>query len=336
MIIFYILISLNILNNSMAYSFHKNKMFPFVLIYYISVLIYPLFFRKGRMVEKFFWSSFYITLMLVSFLIVYIITLNLWNLNLNEVIFPNDYRGYIVKLADRFFQFVLIYGFFNNLNFIKYIKDKTLYVAIVILNFSHILIFIIERYMLHYSNEINIDIITILFSLCVISVLSIYMLNTFSKEVEEKFILKMDLNRKIHDKEIMNMYREMIGWKHDFRNHISMILGLLQVSSKEDAISYINEMDISISKLDKNVYTDNIAINAILVSKLNIAKERNIDVNLVLKVDTDIKISNVDICIILGNLLDNSIEACNFIEGYKFINLKITSRNNNLIIDDKQ
>ncbi len=334
MIIFYALISLNILNNNMVYSFHENKIFSFVIIYYISVLIYPLFFRKGRMVEKFFWSSFYITLMLVSFLIVYIIALNLWNLNLNEVIFPNDYRGYIVKLADRFFQFVLMYVFSNNLNFIKYIKDKTLYVAILILTFNHTLILIIERYLLYYSNKIkiNINIITILFSLCAISTLSLYMLNTLSKEVEEKFILKMDLNRKIHDKEIMNMYREMIGWKHDFRNHISMILGLLQVGSKEDAISYINEMDISISKLDKNVYTDNIAINAILVSKLNMAKERDIDVNLILKVDTEIKISNVDICIILGNLLDNSIEACTFIKDYKFINLKITSRNSNLII----
>lgn len=80
MIIFYVLISSNIINNIMAYNFHKNKILSFVLTYYISVLIYPLFFRRGRQVEKFFWSSFYITIMLVSFLMIYIITLKLWNL----------------------------------------------------------------------------------------------------------------------------------------------------------------------------------------------------------------------------------------------------------------
>ncbi len=100
-----------------------------------------------------------------------------------------------------------------------------------------------------------------------------------------------------------------------------MILGLLKTSSKEDAISYIDEINMSISKLDKNIYTDHTAINSILISKLNIAKENNIDVSLGLKIDTKINISNVDICIILGNLLDNSIEACTLIKGYKFINL---------------
>ena len=130
----------------------------------------------------------------------------------------------------------------------------------------------------------------------------------------------------------MNMYTEMNGWKHDFRNHINMILGLLQTSSKEDAISYIDEINMSISKLDKNIYTDHTAINSILISKLKVAKEKNIDVSLDLKIDTKIKILNVDICTILGNLLDNSIEACTLIKGYKFINLKITSRNSSLII----
>ena len=42
--------------------------------------------------------------------------------------------------------------------------------------------------------------------------------------------------------------------------------------------------------------------------------------------------SNVDICIILGNLLDNAIEACNLIDGYKFIDLKINTKDKKLII----
>lgn len=226
-------------------------------------------------------------------------------------------------LAYRFFEWILIYIFFYNRNFIKYIKDKTLYVGVVILILNQMLLFVIESDLLNSSNKINLDVIYIILALCAIQILSIYMLNIFSKEVDEKFILKMELNRKVHDEEIMNMYTEMNGWKHDFRNHINMILGLLQTSSKEDAISYIDEINMSISKLDKNIYTDHTAINSILISKLKVAKEKNIDVSLDLKIDTKIKILNVDICTILGNLLDNSIEACTLIKGYKFINLRL-------------
>ncbi|WP_294189731.1 hypothetical protein [uncultured Clostridium sp.] len=184
----------------------------------------------------------------------------------------------------------------NNINFLKYIKDITLYIVAAILLFNHILIFIIERALVVNINTVNKDTITILFSLCSIQVLSIYILNIFSKEMEEKFILKMDLDRKIHDKEIIDMYTEMIGWKHDFRNHISMISGLLQVSTKEDVISYINEIDSSITKLDKNIYTDNIALNSILVSKIKAAEGKNIKISLNLKINSDIKVSSVDIC----------------------------------------
>ena len=157
-------------------------------------------------------------------------------------------------------------------------------------------------------------------------------MNTLSKEIEEKFILKMNLDRKIHDKEIINMYTDMIGWKHDFRNHINMILGMLEVSTKEEVISYINEINGNIRELDKNMYTDNIAINSILITKMKVIDEKNIKINLDLKIDSKIKISNVDICIILGNLLDNAIEACSIINGYKFIDLKIVSKNDKLII----
>ena len=129
----------------------------------------------------------------------------------------------------------------------------------------------------------------------------------------------MNLKRKIYDEEIIDMYKEMIGWKHDFRNHINMILGLLEVGTKEDAIKYIYEINSSINKLDENIYTNNIAVNSILSSKMKVAKEKGIKINLDLKITSEIKISNVDICIILGNLLDNSIEACDLINKYKFI-----------------
>ena len=331
MIFFYS--SLSLINiNKIFINISGIKIGIFMLFNYGLLLIYPILFRKGRLSEKFFLSSLYITIMLVSAFVVYSIISRIFKLSFPEMFLYVNYKRSIVLLFVRVFQFILIVFFSNNINFTKYIKDITLYIVAAILLFNHILIFIIERSIIVNIESVNMDIITILFSLCGIQILSIYILNIFSKEMEEKFILKINLERKIHDKEIIDMYTEMIGWKHDFINHISMISGLLQVSTKEDVISYINEIDSSITKLDKNVYTDNMAINSILASKIKIAEEKDIKINLNLKIDSDIIISNVDICTILGNLLDNSIEACDNIEEYRFINLKIVSEKNVLVI----
>ncbi|MCD2503055.1 ATP-binding protein [Clostridium sp. NSJ-145] len=284
------------------------------------------------MAEKFFLSSVYITIMLIISFIVLIAVAEIFNTTIAEIAFYANYKKSIAIFINRFIQFICISILSNNIGFIKYIKNKTLYVGGTILVFHHILIFIMERDLVERLDRININIIIIVFSLCIIQILLIYVLNTFSKETEEKFLLKMELDRKMHDEEIINMYTRMIRWKHDARNHISMILGLLEAGTKEEVISYINEITSNITKLDKNMYSNNIAINSILMSKMKMAEEKNIKVNLNLKIDSEIKISNVDICIIMGNLLDNSIEACNVIEGDKFIDLKIASEMNRLVV----
>ena len=239
---------------------------------------------------------------------------------------------YIAMILNKLIQCVLVFTFINNINFIKYIEDKILYVRGIILICDHIILFIISRHLIVSQSATTIETIIIVFSLCIIEILSVYTLKILYKETEAKFILKMNLKRKIYDEEIIDMYKEMIGWKHDFRNHINMILGLLEVGTKEDAIKYIYEINSSINKLDENIYTNNIAVNSILSSKMKVAKEKGIKINLDLKITSEIKISNVDICIILGNLLDNSIEACDLINKYKFIDLKIVSENSRLII----
>ena len=331
MIIIYTLIPANYTNN-VIFNIQGNRIFLFIFCYYILLLIYPILFRRGRMAEKFFLSSVYITIMLIISFIVLIAVAEIFNTTIAEIAFYANYKKSIAMFIDRFIQFIFISILSKNISFIKYIKNKALYIGGTILVLHHILIFIMERDLVKRLDRININIIIIVFSLCIIQILLIYVLNTFSKETEEKSLLKMELDRKIHDEEIINMYTRMIRWKHDARNHISMILGLLEAGTKEEVISYINEITSNITKLDKNMYSNNIAINSILMSKMKMAEEKNIKVNLNLKIDSEIKISNVDICIIMGNMLDNSIEACNVIEGDKFIDLKIASEMNRLVV----
>ena len=242
MIIIYTLISSSYIRYITS-NMNGKKILLCMVFYYSLILIYPLLFLKGRISKKFFLSSVYITIMILSSFVVYSIASELFNISFSGIYTDINLKNSIVILINRFVQIILIYIFFNNINFTKYIrfiKERTLYVLGIILFLNNILIFVIERELFSNAIIVKADIITLVFGLCIIQVLSIYILNIFSKETEEKFILKMNLERKLHDKEIIDMYTEMIGWKHDFRNHISVISGLLQVSTKEDVIEYIN------------------------------------------------------------------------------------------------
>ena len=331
MIIIYASIPSHMANNILINQ-GENKIFIFIFNYYIIMLIYPIFFRIGSMAEKFVLLSFYVTTMLICSITVFIIASRVLNTTFSEIVLHISYKRSICILIIKLIQFLLLLIMLKNISFIKYIKDKTLYLGGIILILNQILIFVSERSLLEELDKISMYSIAIVLILFIISILSIYMLNILSKEMEEKFILRMNLDRKLHDEEIIDMYTKMTGWKHDFRNHISMISGLLKVGTKEDAILYINELNSNVNILDKKIYTNNIAVNSILGSKINIAKEKDIKIELDLKIDTEIKISNVDICIILGNILDNSIEACDLIKGYRFIDLKIVSESSRLII----
>lgn len=334
MIMFYAFIPVNDINRNVP-NLIGYKIFLFIIIYEAIVLIYPVLFKKGRISEKFFLTQFYISMMLGSSFIIYSMFSMFFNTTFMDILLNIGYERSIAMLVNRFIQFILIIIFLNNIDnisFIKYIKDKTLYIGGIVLILNHILVFLIEMDILKKLYKINSNVIVMVLILCIIQVLSIHMLNALAKEIEEKFVLKMDLNRKIHDEEVIDMYTKIIGWKHDLKNHINMIWGLLEVSTKEDVISYVKEIDESISELDKNIYTENMAINSILISKMKYAEQECINVNLDLKIDSEIKISNVDICVVLGNLLDNSIEACSSVEGYRHIDLIIVSQNNKLVI----
>lgn len=318
--------------NNKVLNFKDEYIFIFISFYYALVFIYPFLFRKGRTSEKFFWSSFYISIIIVTSFVTYLVLAMIFDMTLKQILLEVNYKRSIAMLCDRLIQFLILNIYINKMNYIKYIKDNTLYIGGIILFVNHIVIFIIERDSVKNLEYINIHIVIAVLSICTVHVLSIYLLNIFSEEVKKNFTLKVNLERQIHDEEIIDMYTNITGWKHDFRNHINMILALLEVGTKEEAISYINEINDAISELDKSIYTDNIAINSILISKMKSMEDKNIEITLDLRINSQVKITNIDICTILGNLLDNSIEACDFVEGYKFINLTMISEDNRFVI----
>lgn len=136
-----------------------------------------------------------------------------------------------------------------------------------------------------------------------------------------------------HYAEVENIYRQIRGWQHDYHNHIQAMKGLAYgLSGELDA--YLNNLDADLTQVDTMLKTGNIMVDAILNSKLSLAQSRDIDISAKAYVPTSLHVSEVDLCVVLGNLLDNSMDACEKItdESKRFIRLYIDTMKEQLYI----
>ncbi len=110
--------------------------------------------------------------------------------------------------------------------------------------------------------------------------------------------------------EVENMYRTMRGWRHDYHNHIQTMKAYLKMNKLDELDEYLNKLDTDLTTVDTVIKTGNLMIDAILNSKLSIFKANNISVNAKAIVPKTLKVNDIDLCVIIGNLLDNALEAC--------------------------
>lgn len=113
-----------------------------------------------------------------------------------------------------------------------------------------------------------------------------------------------------HYAEVENMYRQARGWRHDYRNHIQVLSGYAQMGDLESLKAYLKELSIDLESVDTVLKTGNKMADVILNSKISLARSRDIKVDADAHVPVSLNISEVDMCIIVGNLFDNAIEAC--------------------------
>lgn len=112
-----------------------------------------------------------------------------------------------------------------------------------------------------------------------------------------------------HYQEVENMYKKMRGWRHDYRNHIQTMKVLAEKGNLEAIKEYLNKLDEDLATVDTVVKTGNVMADAILNSKISLAKSKGINVKVDAHVPVKLKMSELDLCVILGNLFDNAIEA---------------------------
>ena len=97
---------------------------------------------------------------------------------------------------------------------------------------------------------------------------------------------------------------------HDYRAQLSTLADILDQGNWEEAKSYLSELIALQSERILLVSTHNAAIDAILNQKGYIGQRQGIDMRFRVNDLSGLTLPRVDVTIVLGNLIDNAMEAC--------------------------
>ena len=134
-------------------------------------------------------------------------------------------------------------------------------------------------------------------------------MSLFSKQIDKRIAAYQRELIETHYREVENMYRQIRGWRHDYRNHIQTMKVLAANGDLEALKNYLSELETDLNTVDTVVKTGNAMADAILNSKISLAQSRRIAVHCDAHIPVQLKMSELDLCCIIGNLFDNAIEA---------------------------
>lgn len=186
--------------------------------------------------------------------------------------------------------------------------------------------------------------ITALISSILLIFANIFVFNLIEKHTDYlNTKLQLDFTRKHidyqtkHYEELYNHQYEIRKYRHDTKNRLTGLLALLKDKHYDDAVlSLEKELDL-MNETSKDIFnSNNPVLDAVICSKIKTANAFNIDIKPTVTINHPINIDAIDLSILIGNALDNAIEAANLISDTtqnKVITIKILSFEGQLTIE---
>ena len=110
--------------------------------------------------------------------------------------------------------------------------------------------------------------------------------------------------------EVHNLYLTMRGWRHDYHNHMQSVKAYLAMDSLEEARAYLDALEQDLDEINLLFNTGNINADAVLNAKISLAIKKGIQVDYKAAVPKTLAVSDSDLCVVIGNLIDNAVESC--------------------------
>ena len=122
---------------------------------------------------------------------------------------------------------------------------------------------------------------------------------------------------------------------HEYKNQIMCIESLIEMENYDELKDYVKSISGNLSTELDYIKTNNVIIDAILNSKYKETLDKGIVFIFQINDLSGIKMCDEDIVVILSNLLNNAIEACEKCSGKKFMKMKLVKEKDNIIISVK-
>ena len=113
-----------------------------------------------------------------------------------------------------------------------------------------------------------------------------------------------------HYRKMNELYDALKVMKHDYKFHLNAALDMLHRGETEKSSEYLSGLQDQLKDNELLNFCDNPVINSLVADYARKCVRLHIDFNVSIKIPADFSLSNYEMCIVLGNLLENAVEAC--------------------------
>lgn len=226
---------------------------------------------------------------------------------LQQSIFSSTVGIILIRCSS--FMVVLIISGFKNIK--SGVNIPTVYwLSIFLIPSSSIMIMVL----LFEQGKLNSNALLVCIALLMlINIMTFYLYDKIivSTENKTKMLLSLQQNA-YYKKQLELMKSSMTGFKilrHDLKNQLAAIQSIAKAGDIHSLNNHIEAL-IGVSEITKTfANSGNVNIDSILNFKIFEAEQAGIQTSLFLNIPDTVEISSVDLCTILGNLIDNAVQA---------------------------
>ena len=124
-----------------------------------------------------------------------------------------------------------------------------------------------------------------------------------------------------HYQQMNEMYEKLRIMRHDYKYHLRAARGILNSGDTKGANEYLTSVENQLAKYELRCYCTNSVINALITSYAERCEKLGIRFIVDVSVIKTPAVPNYEICIIIGNLLENAVEACEKLKDNRVIEL---------------
>ena len=315
-----------------------------IIISILIIYIYSLINLKGTFMQKMFWSIFVMLLIMGITIVV---------LSIEGCIIGKGYLNLVIqKDLYRFVGVVIIQIvlFYLTRFMIKRTKKDSTYslkwnewfvlliipvISIFTMSFVSLIIINIEDQLSPMQHIFSIlSILGILMTNSLVYVLYVNMQKDHAKQLEYSILQQAFKSQEKSVEETKILYQSVRSIRHDLKQHFQVALTMLHSGKINEAVDYMEKYnDTVLDGISNKVFCDNDVVNYIINSKSKICSDRHIKIYIYIANEIP-EFSDLDLCVLLGNALDNAIEGVSG-EGNNEIYLELRNVDNFFMISVK-